>query len=112
LRGNRAADAIDLKPKRVDREIGAKTRDRFEFVQRSAGVAQRAAATSGTAASDTLSPTPPLECLSITKRSNAIVSPERIMASVSAKVSAPSRPRIADAMSSAATGASSTVPAT
>ena len=50
------------------------------------------AATIGPTAIDVLSPTPPVECLSTTFRPSAaprsIVSPERIMASVSTYVSA------------------------
>jgi hypothetical protein len=55
------------------------------------------AATIGPTASDVLSPTPPVECLSTTLRPIAacrsIVSPLRIIASVRANVSAPSSPR-------------------
>ena len=55
------------------------------------------AATIGPTASDVLSPTPPVECLSTTLRPSAeprsIVSPLAIIASVSAKVSAPDKPR-------------------
>ena len=54
------------------------------------------AATMGPTAIDVLSPTPPVECLSTTVRPSAAcrsrVSPERIIASVSANVSAPVRP--------------------
>ena len=64
------------------------------------------AATIGPTASDVLSPTPPVECLSTTLRPSAgpssIVSPLRIIASVSAKVSSPFRPRKYTAMQKAA----------
>ena len=55
------------------------------------------AATIGATAIDVLSPTPPVECLSTQRRPIAaprsIVSPLAIIASVSAKVSAPESPR-------------------
>ena len=72
------------------------------------------AATSGTATSEIVSPTPPLECLSTTIRSpeKLSTSPEAIIASVSAAISSSCMPRIVQAIASAATGASSTVPAT
>ena len=55
------------------------------------------AATIGPTASDVLSPTPPVECLSTNpsgrgQRRRSIVSPLAIIASVSANVSAPDRP--------------------
>ncbi len=63
------------------------------------------AAASGASASETLSPTPPVECLSIftpgtSERSST--SPERSMASVRARVSAASIPRKKTAMQKAA----------
>ncbi len=61
------------------------------------------AATSGTAMSETVSPTPPDECLSTIggppRCGKTIVSPERTIASVSASISAPAIPRIAHAIS-------------
>ena len=64
------------------------------------------AATIGPTAIDVLSPTPPVECLSTTLRPSAaprsIVSPERIIASVSACVSAVVRPWKYTAMHQAA----------
>ena len=64
------------------------------------------AATIGPTAIDVLSPTPPVECLSTTWRPRAAprssVSPLRIIASVSAYVSAPVRPRKYTAMHQAA----------
>ena len=60
------------------------------------------AATIGATATDVLSPTPPVECLSTTRRPSAelrsSVSPERIIASVSACVSRPVSPRKYTAM--------------
>ncbi len=63
------------------------------------------AAASGASASETLSPTPPVECLSIlapgtSERSST--SPERSMASVRARVSPTSMPRKKTAMQKAA----------
>ncbi len=64
------------------------------------------AATIGPTEIDVLSPTPPVECLSTTLRPSAAptssVSPERIIASVSAKVSAPLSPLKKTAMHHAA----------
>ncbi len=64
------------------------------------------AATIGPTASDVLSPTPPVECLSTTLRPSArprsIVSPLLIIASVSAYVSVSERPRKYTAMQNAA----------
>ncbi len=60
----------------------------------------------GPTASDVLSPTPPVECLSTTRRPSAAprssISPERTIASVSANVSAPVRPLKNTAMHQAA----------
>ena len=72
------------------------------------------AATSGTTISETVSPTPPEECLSTTVRVVAYdsTSPERTIASVSAAISASAIPRIVHAIASAATGTSSISPAT
>ncbi len=60
------------------------------------------AATMGPTAIEVLSPTPPVECLSTTRRPIAApsssVSPERTIASVSACVSRPVRPRKYTAM--------------
>ena len=76
------------------------------------------AATNGTATSETVSPTPPEECLSTTpiarpdKLGYVRTSPERTIASVSAVISARSIPRIATAIASAAIGASSIDPST
>ncbi len=68
------------------------------------------AATSGTTISETVSPTPPEECLSTTTRSpKSSTSPERTMASVSAPISSSAMPRIVQAIASAAIAASSTV---
>ena len=63
------------------------------------------AAASGASASETLSPTPPVECLSTfapgtSERSST--SPERSIASVSARTSASSMPRKKTAMQKAA----------
>ena len=63
------------------------------------------AATSGASASETLSPTPPVECLSTfapgtSERSST--SPERSIASVSARTSGSSMPRKKTAMQKAA----------
>ena len=64
------------------------------------------AATIGPTASDVLSPTPPVECLSTTVRPSAvwrsIVSPLRTIASVSAKVSELDKPWKYTAMQNAA----------
>ncbi len=64
------------------------------------------AATIGATASDVLSPTPPVECLSTTLRPSraprSIVSPLRIIASVSTYVSRSDRPRKKTAMQNAA----------
>ncbi len=70
-------------------------------------------AISGTTISETVSPTPPDECLSTTGCSSPklMTSPEATIASVSAEISASAIPRIAHAIASAATGASSIVPA-
>jgi len=60
------------------------------------GTATPQLATIGASSSDTLSPTPPVECLSATATgtpSNARWSPEAIIASVSAASSCGSRPR-------------------
>ena len=64
------------------------------------------AATIGPTASDVLSPTPPVECLSTTLRPSAaprsIVSPLRTIASVSANVSAVRQPAEVDGHQNAA----------
>ena len=64
------------------------------------------AATTGATASVVLSPTPPVECLSTTRRlscaARSTVSPLATMAMVSANVSTDERPRNQTAMSSAA----------
>ena len=71
----RASCAMHLVGRQVDAEAG----DRLELVERAAGVAEPApdiiwptgtpqAATIGATASDVLSPTPPVECLSTTVR--------------------------------------------
>jgi len=63
-------------------------------------------ASSGASGSDTLSPIPPVECLSTSGRGsggNCSTSPESRMASVSARVSAVVKPRKYTAMRKAAT---------
>ena len=68
------------------------------------GTATPHAATIGARCSETLSPTPPVECLSAFGRRSAersATTPERIMASVSAAVSAGVMPRRKIAISSA-----------
>ena len=65
--------------------------------------------------SDTLSPTPPVECLSTVGRDSplrSIRSPEPMIALVHRESSATESPRQKMAMSSAATCSSATVPST
>ena len=76
------------------------------------GTAPPQAATIGASISDTLSPTPPVECLSTTgrSRSQSITVPERVIALVSATRSPGSIPRRNSAIASAPTWASDSEP--
>ena len=79
------------------------------------GTAAPHAATSGASTSDTLSPTPPVECLSTVGRPTPLRSsrsPDAIMAAVQARSSAGPRPRKKMAMSSADICSSATSPRT
>src|SRR3954469_7740220 len=76
------------------------------------GTAPPQAARIGASISDTLSPTPPVECLSITGRSRlqSSTAPERVMALVNATRSSGSIPRRNRAIASAPTCASDSEP--
>src|SRR5207253_118886 len=116
LPDDRETDVAHLRDQLVGCQLDAEPGDRLELVERPAGMTEPRplilpngtphAATMGPTASVVLSPTPPVECLSTTLRPSAapssIVSPLRIIASVSANVSSPFRPRKYTAMQNAA----------
>ena len=104
LPDDRDADLADLLDELVD-QLDPEARDRLQLVERSPEwpsprrtsyrAGHRVAATIGPTASGVLSPTPPVECLSTTRRPSrwrGRLSPEWIIASVSACVSRPVRP--------------------
>ena len=128
LAGHGEAALLDDGEELGQRELGAEAGDGFEFVERSAGVAEAAPADHGVAEAearlgrgrpaaammgaisrDVLSPTPPVECLSTVKEwsgAGSKTSPEKRMAWVSAASSWGLSPRRKTAIRKAAAWAS------
>ena len=120
------ADALELPHELALRQLHAKAGDRLELVEGAAGVTQpapghlaeharRRRRPAAPATSVTLSPTPPLECLSSTGRRTArrsSVLPLSTMARASSTVSASLRPRSTIAMSRALAWYEGTAPET
>jgi hypothetical protein len=105
LADDRAARLFDHRAEAVEVGRGLVAGDRVELVERAAGVpeprpeiigtAAPQAASTGARISDTLSPTPPVECLSRTglPRSHSRTAPLRVIAPVSATRSGSLRSR-------------------
>ena len=123
LADDRAAGLGDGRAQPVELGRGGVAGDRVELVERAAGVARARgprssarsapqAASSGARMSDTLSPTPPVECLSSTgpSRSQASTVPESRIAVVSVTRSRGSRSRKKTAIANAAAWPSLTPP--